>query len=82
MTDLSLERISHRCPLTDLPLTDLPQVPPARALVSVAHAENDDVTYTGASDGRVLVWRFPGECVRAQQLHRPDAAVLALAVRL
>jgi hypothetical protein len=28
----------------------------------------DDVCFTGTCDGRVMAWRFPGDCFKAQQV--------------
>lgn len=51
------------------------KIPAPRVLWAIAHAPNDNVTFTGSNDGRVLVWRAPGDCFAAQKLHKPDCMV-------
>ena len=52
---------------------------PPRVMWAVEHLVGDDVTYIGGDDGSVTMWRFPGECFKRQQLHRPGFMVYALA---
>lgn len=51
------------------------RIPTPRVLWAIAHVPNDNVTFTGTNDGRVLMWRAPGDCFAAQLLHKPDAMV-------
>ena len=47
----------------------------ARPVGHRACVPNDNVTFTGTNDGRVLMWRAPGDCFAAQLLHEPDAMI-------
>jgi WD40 repeat protein len=54
------------------------KVTPPRVLMSVCFMPKDDVVYVGSGDGRILVFRYPGECFTAQQMHDSESTVMTL----
>mmetsp|Transcript_286 Transcript_286/g.349 ORF Transcript_286/g.349 Transcript_286/m.349 type:complete len:1072 (-) Transcript_286:246-3461(-) len=52
-----------------------------RVLLSICFMPKDDVIYVGAGDGRVLIFRYPGECYADALVHRSDASVYSLAAQ-